>query len=65
MPELLSAPQPFLVPWLDSQNNATIALNGIIRAPPIFSGFGNMLGPRKGAGGGVGRGQSFLWLRTG
>ena len=35
------------------------------QSSPIFSGFGNMLGPRKGAGGGVGRGQSFLWLRTG
>lgn len=35
------------------------------QSPPVFSGFGNMLSPRKGAGGRVGRGQSFLRLRTG
>ena len=45
MPELLSAPQPFLVPGLDSQNNATIALNGIIRAPQYFLDLGTCWAP--------------------
>ena len=51
MPEPLSAPQPFLVPGLDSQNNATIALNGIIRAPPSIFWIWEHAGPQEGSWG--------------
>ena len=40
-----------------SHHNATTALNGIIKAPLVFSGIGNVLGPRKRVGGKVGGGS--------
>lgn len=57
MPELLSTLQPFVVPGLGSQNDATIALNGIIRAPQYFLDLGTCWAPGKELGVGQGGGS--------